>query len=375
MPEEISPGRFLKLYSDKTKFYKEQKLNNLKQTILVYLKTTLLVSLILTTGCRKKADTTPSTAIQAGNITILDTRTDQTDRSRAKQNVEDSLIRYSDIDCLVGLWAYNGPAILSAVKSAGKEGKVNIVCFDEEPDVIQGVKDGYIFSTVVQQPYKFGYLSVKVLAALARGDTSVIPANKKIDVPVMIINKDNADKFWQDLQKLRSGSDTGAKKIPVQNEHERVSVALLANSAADFWKIAYTGAKLAEKEFNAKCEFMMPPTGTAEEQKRMLQSLVTRGITGVAMSPIDPANQTEIINEVGKKMNIVTQDSDAPQSNRLCYIGTDNYKAGREAGKLIKQALPQGGKIMLFVGTMDAQNAIDRRKGIIDELSGKPIPE
>nr|MBA3352413.1 substrate-binding domain-containing protein [Blastocatellia bacterium] len=59
-------------------------------------------------------------------------------------------------------------------------------------------------------------------------------------------------------------------------------------------------------------------------------------------------------------------------SKRLAYVGTNNYKAGREAGKLIKEVIPQGGKIALFVGRMDAQNAIDRRQGIIDELSGKP---
>ena len=70
-------------------------------------------------------------------------------------------------------------------------------------------------------------------------------------------------------------------------------------------------------------------------------------------------------------MNVITQDSDAPESNRVCYVGTNNYKAGVEAGKLLKQVLPDGGKIMIFVGSLDAQNAQDRRQGIIDQLSGK----
>ena len=102
-------------------------------------------------ACQRGPST--ATAIQAGNITILDTRTDLTDRARAKQNVEDTLIRYPDINCLVGLWSYNGPAILSAVKDANKQGQVPIVCFDEEEDTLQGIADGAIHATVVQPRY------------------------------------------------------------------------------------------------------------------------------------------------------------------------------------------------------------------------------
>ena len=59
---------------------------------------------------------------------------------------------------------------------------------------------------------------------------------------------------------------------------------------------------------------------------------------------------------------------DAPASKRLCYVGTNNYKAGVQAGELIKEVLPGGGKIMLFVGRIDAQNALERSNGIKDTL-------
>jgi ribose transport system substrate-binding protein len=46
---------------------------------------------------------------------------------------------------------------------------------------------------------------VRVLAALARGDKTVIPAGKYLDVPARQIRKDNVDAFWTDLkQKLAS---------------------------------------------------------------------------------------------------------------------------------------------------------------------------
>ncbi|MCX5674307.1 MAG: sugar-binding protein [Planctomycetota bacterium] len=136
-------------------------------------------------------------------IEILDCRTDDTDRVRAKANVLDTIVKYPDVACLVGLWSYNGPAILNAVKESGKAGKIKIVCFDEEDETLQGVKDGAIFATVVQQPYEFGYQAMKLMAKYAAGDKSVIPASKQIFVETKAIAKDNVDAFWANLKKLR----------------------------------------------------------------------------------------------------------------------------------------------------------------------------
>lgn len=64
------------------------------------------------------------------------------------------------------------------------------------------MKDGHIAGTIVQQPFEFGYQSVKILVALARGDRSVIPANQQIIVPVKTITPENVDAFWAELKRL-----------------------------------------------------------------------------------------------------------------------------------------------------------------------------
>src|SRR5690606_3564326 len=51
------------------------------------------------------------------------------------------------------------------------------------------------------------------------------------------------------------------------------------------------------------------------------------------------------------------------------------YKAGREAGKLIKEVIPDGGKVVIFVGRMEQLNAQQRRQGIIDELIDAPMQD
>ncbi len=153
----------------------------------------------------------------------------------------------------------------------------------------------------------------------------------------------------------------------------KIRVAFVVNNASDFWKIAEAGTTKAANELGVEVLFRIPSAGTAEQQMQICQDLITLGVSGIAIGPKDPANQTAMLNETAARCNLVTQDSDAPQSNRLCYIGTNNYEAGREAGKLIKECVPSGGKVMFFVGTMDAQNAQDRKKGIDDELAGSGI--
>lgn len=154
---------------------------------------------------------------------------------------------------------------------------------------------------------------------------------------------------------------------------EKVKVAFVTNNASDFWKIAEAGTKKAQGEVGCEVVFRIPSTGTAQEQQRIVEDLITVGVSGIAISPKDPANQTAMLNKAASSVNLLTQDSDAPASNRLCYVGTDNYQAGVAAGELIKKVLPDGGKVMLFVGTLDAQNAQDRKRGIEDTIKGTNI--
>ena len=142
-------------------------------------------------------------ALAGSTIEIIDVRTDDTDTVRAKANAADTLVRYPDIAALVGLWNYNGPAILNAVRDAGKVGQVKIVCFDEDDATLAGVKDGSIFATVVQQPYEFGYQSVHLMAQVLAGDRSAIPGDKLRIIPTLIIKRDNVSEFTERINKLR----------------------------------------------------------------------------------------------------------------------------------------------------------------------------
>jgi ribose transport system substrate-binding protein len=155
---------------------------------------------------------------------------------------------------------------------------------------------------------------------------------------------------------------------------KRLRLAFVTNNASDFWTIARRGTEKATQELpNVEVDFRIVDDGTAAGQKRIVDDLLARGIDGMAISPVDPANQTQMINDAARQILVITQDSDAPQSDRACYIGTDNRAAGRQAGELVKQALPGGGKIMVFVGKADAQNARERFEGMKEVLAGSNV--
>lgn len=161
---------------------------------------------------------------------------------------------------------------------------------------------------------------------------------------------------------------------PKTGSSKKFKVAFVTNNASDFWTIARKGCEKADNELpDVDVEFKIPGEGTAAEQRRIIDDLLAKGINGIAMSPVDPNNQTQMINDAAKQVLVVTQDSDAPNSDRACYIGTDNVAAGRQAGELIKEALPQGGKIMVFVGKLDARNAQERYQGIKESLQGSKV--
>jgi ribose transport system substrate-binding protein len=154
----------------------------------------------------------------------------------------------------------------------------------------------------------------------------------------------------------------------------KTKIAFITNNTANFWTFAKRGSEKAAGEMpDFEVDFKLASEPTPAEQRRIIDDLLVRGVKGIAISPVDPLNQKPFIDELASKIAVVTCDSDIPGSRRKCYIGTDNVEAGRQAGKMIKEVLPQGGKIMLFVGKQDTQNAKERIQGIQEAIAGTKI--
>jgi ribose transport system substrate-binding protein len=139
-------------------------------------------------------------ALEGSNIEIIDIRTDDTDAVRAQKNAEDTLVKYPDIACLVGLWNYNGPAILNAVRSAGKTGQVKIVCFDDEADTLAGIASA-----------TFTARSSRIRLSSANNPSRAwknicMATNSQLDgkmfIPTRDIKKDNVADYQAEVKKI-----------------------------------------------------------------------------------------------------------------------------------------------------------------------------
>ena len=144
-------------------------------------------------------------------------------------------------------------------------------------------------------------------------------------------------------------------------------VLFITGGDGPFWQITAAGAHASAKAHDAELDLLMPAE-EANKQGEMLSDVGLDAFDGVAVSPLNPEQQSESLKRIAGACPLVTFDSDAPKSERMCYIGTDNYSAGRLCAKLVKEVVPEGGKVAVLVATFDKDNAQLRHEGFVDEL-------
>ncbi|MFO1208397.1 MAG: sugar-binding protein [Amaricoccus sp.] len=156
---------------------------------------------------------------------------------------------------------------------------------------------------------------------------------------------------------------------------DKTQMAFVVNGASDFWKLAEAGVKKAQGELGDGYDLQLryPAQATAALQNALMDDLVAAGYKAIMISSVDPKTSTDAFNKIAAQAALFTTDSDAPQSNRVAYVGSSNTDAGVQAGELAVKALPQGGKCMGFVGLLGADNAKERIAGFRKAVEGHNI--
>lgn len=155
---------------------------------------------------------------------------------------------------------------------------------------------------------------------------------------------------------------------------EKPSLAFVVNAASDFWKLAEAGVNAAAAELPGyDLQFRYPAQGTAALQNALMDDLVAAGTDAIMISSADPKNSIDAFNRIAGQVPLFTTDSDAPDSDRVAYLGSSNTAAGVQAGEIAVEAMPDGGKCMGFVGFLGADNAIERIAGFRQAVEGSGI--
>lgn len=135
-----------------------------------------------------------------------------------------------------------------------------------------------------------------------------------------------------------------------------------------FFNDCEKGGKEEAAKLGVECLYTGSPNSDEAEQVQILRDLITKNVSGIAVSPVNGDAVVSVIAAArAKNIPVITFDSDSPKSKRIAYIGTDNTDAGREAGKAFKAVLPKG-KIAIITGHLAAVNHGERVKGFREAL-------
>lgn len=163
---------------------------------------------------------------------------------------------------------------------------------------------------------------------------------------------------------------TGCATSPHSPSEKYVLVS--ANTKVPYWQNAFAGLDRAAGELKVKAEMAGPDTYDPQAESTEFKRIAAQKPAGILVSAADAAIMTPDIDAaLSAGIPVITIDSDAPQSKRLLFVGTDNYKAGTLGGKLVAKLLNGKGNIVVF--TMpDQPNLKDRLHGYQDALAETP---
>ena len=158
---------------------------------------------------------------------------------------------------------------------------------------------------------------------------------------------------------------------PYHEENERY-VFVATNINLPYWQEAQAGFLDAAKTLGVKAELIGPTSYDPSGEVGMFRQVVGQHPAGICLSAARPdIFQAEIDKAVEQGIPVVCVDADVPDSKRVLYIGTDNFKAGRESLK--HMAALVGGKGSIVVISIPGQHNLDDRvSGVVDALKNFP---
>lgn len=156
---------------------------------------------------------------------------------------------------------------------------------------------------------------------------------------------------------------------------ETVVIAGIGKSIHAYWREVELGMRAAEKKLRGcQVKWFVPPKEDVRAQVSTFESFIAQGVDGIVIGPSNPAAIKGVVQKALKAgIPVLTFDTDAPDSGRLLYVGTDNYKAGYEAGKVMVKVLNGKGKVAICTGSLTALNSVQRMEGFKAALKGTQV--
>lgn len=142
---------------------------------------------------------------------------------------------------------------------------------------------------------------------------------------------------------------------------------------------ARTGAEDAARDLSKKLgveikiNWRTPNNEDAQLQSQYIEQLVSQGVAGIAVSCSDgDVLKGAIDSAVAKGVEVVTFDSDSPNSKRFAYYGINDEEAGKAVMDELAKAMGEKGVVAILAGNQNAPNLQARVRGVREAAKKYP---
>ncbi|HEX2663514.1 MAG TPA: substrate-binding domain-containing protein [Candidatus Acidoferrum sp.] len=153
-----------------------------------------------------------------------------------------------------------------------------------------------------------------------------------------------------------------------QKDESYVFVAF--NTSLPYWQEAAAGLEDSAKQLGVKAELAGPANFSPNDEVAAFRQAVAQHPSGILVSAANPEVFRDPINSaIQQGIPVISVDADSPESNRILFVGTDNFRAGQESGKRMAELLHGKGNVVVI--TIPGQFNLDERVRGVEEAFKK----
>lgn len=171
------------------------------------------------------------------------------------------------------------------------------------------------------------------------------------------------------LEKSASPIDT-LSETPKNNSEQQLRFGIIFPMGDPAYEQITEHAEVIAKRENIRLLVAAPEEANLEQQIRIMESMIRQKVDGIAISPVDADALRPIIDEANaNQIPVICFESDSPDSNRISFIGADNYTTGKKLGESIDALLDGNGMIIVGTGMSDMLSLEQRLSGLLDYIN------
>jgi ribose transport system substrate-binding protein len=156
------------------------------------------------------------------------------------------------------------------------------------------------------------------------------------------------------------------------HQPEEKYVLVASNINLPYWQEAAAGLNDIGRDAGVKVDVEGPASFSPSEELAAFQQVVAQHPAGIMVSVSDPKSFKEPIDKaILAGIPVICIDADAPESNRVLFIGTDNFRAGQESGKRMADLLGGQGRVVI-IALSGQRNTEERVRGVNEAMKAYP---